>query len=117
MRPGSSVTLQIENEDGLRGWRCWAYKGGQRYAIGFKRRSDTVRRQLTPNKVVERENIYWCTDMEQQQRSNQIIIRTSGTETQQEASIASFTHLIHHYITGLKCAIRDECGHQVTQKN
>lgn len=83
MRPGSSVTLHIENEDGLQGWQCFVYKGGHMYRIQLRRSNDTVPRHFTPGRVVERENIFWCTDKERQQRSNQIIIRTSGIDTQQ----------------------------------
>lgn len=94
MRPGSSVTLHIENEDGLQGWMCWVYKGGRKNRIVLRLSNDTVRLPFSPGQVVKPENIFWCTDKEQLQRSNQIIIQTSGNIWQHE-NMFGFTSWIY----------------------
>lgn len=77
MRPGSSVTLQIENEDGLQGWLCWVYKGGKTKRIKLRLSNDTVRLPFSPTRLMDHETIFWCTDKDRKQRSNQIIVLTS----------------------------------------
>lgn len=84
MRPGSSVTLQIENEDGLQGWRCWVLKGGRTRRIKLRLSDDTVHLPFSPSRLTDPENIFWCTDKDVQQRSNQVIVLTSGNEMQEK---------------------------------
>lgn len=116
MRPGSLVTLQIEHEDGLQGWRCWVYRGGKIKYYKLRLRNDTVRLSFSPTSVVERENIFWCTDKEQQQRSNQIIVQTSGNDMQQK-NVFGFTNVIHCFLSNIKSAIQHFCDPFVTLKN
>lgn len=106
MRPRSSVTLQIENEDGLQGWLCWVYKGGRTKRIKLRLSNDTVRLPFSPNRLVDHETIFWCTDKDKQQRSNQIIVLTSGTDMQQD--IFGFMDLTH-FLSYIKSATRDLC--------
>ncbi|XP_058476328.1 uncharacterized protein LOC131448178 [Solea solea] len=79
MKGGYSVILQLDNEEGLQGWRCRVY----RRANGTK----TIKFKLKSNKTVDiyttirsgvPETIFWCTNSPQSDRSNQIIIRTSN---------------------------------------
>lgn len=93
MRPGSSVTLQIENEDGLQGWLCWVYKGGKTKRIKLRLSNDTVRLPFSSTSLMNRETIFWCTDKDRQQRSNQIIVFTSGNDMLQD--IFGFMDLTH----------------------
>lgn len=103
MRPGSSVTLQIENEDGLQGWLCWVYKGGRTRRIKLRLSNDTVRLPFSPNRLMDRETIFWCTDKDRQQRSNQIIVLTSGTDMQQDIfGLMDLTHFLSY----IKSAMR-----------
>lgn len=107
MRPGSSVTLQIENEDGLQGWLCWVYKGEKTKKIRLRLSDDAVGLPFTPSRLVDRESIFWCTDTQQQQRSNQIIVRVSGNALQQDNSLGftDFTEFLSH----IQSAKRDIC--------
>ncbi|XP_059181135.1 uncharacterized protein LOC131959934 [Centropristis striata] len=76
VRRGGSVVLQLDNEDGVQGWKCWAYTGGpkvERYRLRVK--NDSVSVSFQPNKLDVAETIFWCNNA--QQRSNQVTVRTS----------------------------------------
>ncbi|XP_075890634.1 uncharacterized protein LOC142893697 isoform X3 [Nelusetta ayraudi] len=102
MRPGSSVTLQIENEDGLQGWLCWVYKRGRTKRIKLRLSSDTVRLPFLANRLMDHETIFWCTDKDRQQRSNQIIVLTSDKQVSLE--IYPFPALAGESVT-LQCLV------------
>lgn len=101
MRPGSSVTLQIENEDGLQGWLCWVYKGGKTKRIKLQLSNDTVRLPFLPTRLMDHETIFWCTDKDRKQRSNQIIVLTSGNDMQQGIfGLMDLTHFLSYIKSG-----------------
>ncbi|XP_054454955.1 uncharacterized protein LOC129091383 isoform X2 [Anoplopoma fimbria] len=76
VRNGGSVVLQLGNEDGLKGWRCWVFDGGSTYMILLRLKNDSVRVVFQPNRLKVQQTIFWCTDT-QERRSNQIMVRTS----------------------------------------
>ncbi|XP_070847233.1 uncharacterized protein [Chaetodon trifascialis] len=84
MRVGGSVILQLENEDGLQGWRCWVNRGAQTKRIKLRLKNDSVSLDFQPNSLYVPETIFWCTDALQQHRSNQIIVWTSDKDVSLE---------------------------------
>ncbi|KAM9837694.1 uncharacterized protein ACBR49_018336 [Aulostomus maculatus] len=82
MRNESSVVLQLENEDGLQGWNCWVYRNElETKRIKLKLANNSVTVAFQPNKLVAPEELFWCTDSNEQHRSNQQRIRTSDKDT------------------------------------
>ncbi|XP_045924863.1 uncharacterized protein LOC123982933 isoform X2 [Micropterus dolomieu] len=80
MQTGGSVVLELENEDGLQGWTCWVYRPSikQIRRIALKLKNDSVNLAFQTYRLVVPETIFWCTDRNQDHRSNQITVRTSG---------------------------------------
>ncbi|XP_078135675.1 uncharacterized protein LOC144536415 isoform X2 [Sander vitreus] len=72
-----SVVLQLEHEDGLIGWKCFVNRGGQTKTIRLMLRNDNVSVVFQPRRLNVPETIFWCTDTNEQHRSNQITVRTS----------------------------------------
>ena len=81
VRTGSSVVLQLEHEDGLWGWKCFVYRGVSTKKIQLKLRNDSVSVVFQPKRLDVPETVFWCTDKTEQNRSNQITVRTSGRPT------------------------------------
>ncbi|KAF1374034.1 hypothetical protein PFLUV_G00245080 [Perca fluviatilis] len=77
VRTGSSVVLQLEHEDGLWGWKCFVYRGVSTKKIQLKLRNDSVSVVFQPKRLDVPETVFWCTDKTEQNRSNQITVRTS----------------------------------------
>ncbi|XP_049916770.1 uncharacterized protein LOC126400252 [Epinephelus moara] len=82
VQTGGSVVLQLDNEDGLQGWKCWVYRGKgpegtKRIALRLKNDSENVVFQTKRLEIPE--TVFWCSDNEQR-RSNQVIVRTSDKE-------------------------------------
>ncbi|KAK5850669.1 hypothetical protein PBY51_001527 [Eleginops maclovinus] len=75
MQEGSSVVLVLENRDGLSGWKCWVNRGPDTKKIVLRLKNDSVSLDFQPRQLLVRETIFWCSD--DQQRSNQITVRTS----------------------------------------
>uniref|UniRef100_A0A669EBU7 Ig-like domain-containing protein n=1 Tax=Oreochromis niloticus TaxID=8128 RepID=A0A669EBU7_ORENI len=78
MWKGGAVILKLENEDGLQGWRCWVYRGGEKpvmVSLKLEGVSNSMVFQTADLNVDE--TIYWCTDKGRTQRSNQVILTTS----------------------------------------
>ncbi|XP_069547554.1 uncharacterized protein [Brachyistius frenatus] len=80
MPKGSAVTLKIENDQGLQGWRCWVNRGvGEKERrIVLKLEEDSVSLVFQPRSLAVPETIFWCTNSGGDSRSNQITIRTSS---------------------------------------
>ncbi|XP_031699645.1 uncharacterized protein LOC116381541 [Anarrhichthys ocellatus] len=83
MQKGGSVLLQLDNDDGLHGWKCWVYRGGLTKKIALRLRNDNARVIFQPSRLNDQETVFWCTDTKQL-RSNQITIRTSEKATSLE---------------------------------
>ncbi|XP_010777656.1 uncharacterized protein [Notothenia coriiceps] len=79
VRRGDSVTLQLDNEDGLQGWMCWVYRGEKSKKIKLKIKNNTVSLVFQVNRLSVPETIYWCSN-DTQRRSNQITLRTSDKD-------------------------------------
>lgn len=77
IQPGGSVILQLDNNDGLQGWRCWVYTGEKEKKIILRLKPDSVSHTFQPSSRNVSESIFWCTDEAQTHRSNQITVRTS----------------------------------------
>ncbi|CAI5659249.1 unnamed protein product [Oreochromis niloticus] len=78
MWKGGAVILKLENKDGLKGWRCWVYRGGEKpimVSLKLEGVSNSMVFQTADLNVDE--TIYWCTDKNRTQRSNQVILTTS----------------------------------------
>ncbi|XP_010734566.3 uncharacterized protein LOC104923228 [Larimichthys crocea] len=78
MRPGESVVLQLDNDDGLQGWMCRVYRGHETKRIVLRSKDNPKSLSFQSKDLNVQETIYWCTDSTQQRRSNQITVRTSG---------------------------------------
>ncbi|KAM6898940.1 uncharacterized protein PEZ65_020860 [Lycodopsis pacificus] len=76
MQPGGSVLLQLDNEDGLHGWKCWVHRGGLTKKIALRLKNDNASVVFQTPRLNVRETVFWCTDTKQL-RSNQITVRTS----------------------------------------
>ncbi|KAL7372638.1 hypothetical protein ABVT39_019853 [Epinephelus coioides] len=80
VQTGGSVVLQLDNEDGLQGWKCWVYRGkGPEKRIALRLKNDSVSVVFQPKRLEIPETVFWCSDNEQG-RSNQVIVRTSEKE-------------------------------------
>ncbi|KAK9530570.1 hypothetical protein VZT92_012062 [Zoarces viviparus] len=77
MHTEGSVVLQLDNEEGLHGWKCWAYRGGPTKKIALRLEKDNASAVFQPLSLKVPETVFWCTDTKQL-RSNQITVRTSG---------------------------------------
>ncbi|XP_044035579.1 uncharacterized protein LOC122868072 isoform X2 [Siniperca chuatsi] len=77
MRTEGSVVLELENEDGLWGWKCWVKRGEKTKMIKLRLKDDNVSLAFQPNRLNDPETIFWCTDENEEKRSNQITVRTS----------------------------------------
>nr|XP_043869628.1 uncharacterized protein LOC122759122 [Solea senegalensis] len=78
MQSGRAVILQLDNEEGLQGWRCRVYRrANETKTIKFKLKSNKTADIYTEMRSGVPETIFWCTNRTQGDRSNQIIIRTS----------------------------------------
>lgn len=78
MPPDGSVILRLDNDEGLRGWKCYVFKQQQITGLRLKLANDSVSFEFQPNKLVDPETVFWCTNEDRSRRSNQVIIRTSG---------------------------------------
>ncbi|XP_037610863.1 uncharacterized protein LOC119479395 isoform X2 [Sebastes umbrosus] len=76
VRTEGSVVLQLDNEDGLKGWNCWFYQNGLTKMIKLRLAKDSVNVVFHSPKLTDPETIFWCSDTEKL-RSNQIIVRIS----------------------------------------
>ncbi|KAM9336623.1 uncharacterized protein ABDE67_019658 [Symphorus nematophorus] len=86
MRPGGSIVLQLDNDDGLQGWNCWVYRKTQEKTkrIKLKLKSNTVSLPFQRS-LDDPETIFWCTDSTKEQRSDQITVRISDKDVSLEA--------------------------------
>ncbi|KAM8729494.1 uncharacterized protein AB9X84_026725 [Acanthopagrus schlegelii] len=79
MKHGSAVVLNLYNDNRLSGWNCWVYRGNQTRKIVLIANND-VSLDFQPRRLEVPETIFWCTDRNQQIRSNQITVWTSDKE-------------------------------------
>lgn len=113
MRTGSSVVLQIDYEDGLLQpkWRCFVHKGGTTRRIMLALKNDTVRLSFQAYALLDRKNIFWCADKALRQRSNQIVVWTSGNIILCKDIFFWFINLTYCFV---KPAMRDLCWQRET---
>lgn len=78
MPPDGSVTLRLDNDGGLREWKCYVFKKEQTSEIRLMSVNDSLSFEFQPYKLVDSETIFWCANKNRSQRSNQVIIGTSG---------------------------------------
>ncbi|XP_062331542.1 uncharacterized protein LOC134031828 [Osmerus eperlanus] len=77
---GSSVTLNLEVEDGLEGWTCWVYKNGKVVKMRMKKTlmiASKTEVAFQPYELEENMGLYWCSDQNNQKRSSMVTLRTS----------------------------------------
>ncbi|XP_067344104.1 uncharacterized protein [Channa argus] len=82
MQTGGSVILHLENEDGLQGWKCWVNRGQnqiKKILLRLKNTND-ISINFQPSRLLVPETTFWCTDRNQNSRSNQITVSTSGKQ-------------------------------------
>ncbi|XP_034716136.1 uncharacterized protein LOC117936831 isoform X2 [Etheostoma cragini] len=77
VRPGDSVVLQLDHEEGLQGWKCFVYRAGKTMRIQLRLLNDSVSVVFQTKRLEIPETIFWCSDTNKQLRSNQITVRTS----------------------------------------
>ncbi|KAF3704549.1 hypothetical protein EXN66_Car020238 [Channa argus] len=80
MQTGGSVILHLENEDGLQGWKCWVNRGQnqiKKILLRLKNTND-ISINFQPSRLLVPETTFWCTDRNQNSRSNQITVSTSA---------------------------------------
>ncbi|XP_077958618.1 leukocyte immunoglobulin-like receptor subfamily B member 2 isoform X2 [Gasterosteus aculeatus] len=76
VRNGGSVVLQLDYDDGVKGWKCWVNTGEQTKTVRLRRSDEkAVSMSFQPNRLEVPESVFWCTN--QTLRSNQIRVRTS----------------------------------------
>lgn len=76
MPPDGSVTLRLDNDGGLREWKCYVFKKEQTSEIRLMSVNDSLSFEFQPYTLVE--TIFWCANKNRSQRSNQVVIGTSG---------------------------------------
>lgn len=79
MRIGDSVVLRLDHDGGLKAWNCWVYRGKNTKMIKLNLNDDSKTLDFQSRAVRCLETIFWCTDSTQKRRSNQVIVRTSGS--------------------------------------
>ncbi|XP_029312600.1 uncharacterized protein LOC115024877 [Cottoperca gobio] len=84
VRTGGSVILQLDNEGGLQGWKCFVNREGLTKRIALKMMIDSVSVVFQPKRMYIQETIFWCTDTPEEHRSNQITVRTSAKDVSLE---------------------------------
>ncbi|KAF3704556.1 Fc receptor-like protein 2 [Channa argus] len=86
MQTGGSVILHLENEDGLQGWKCWVNRGlnqTNKIVLRLKNPND-ISINFQTSRLLVPETIFWCTDSNLNNRSNQVTVRTSGRQVSLE---------------------------------
>ncbi|XP_015237871.1 PREDICTED: uncharacterized protein LOC107089535 [Cyprinodon variegatus] len=79
VRKNSKVILEITNDDGLYGWECKVNRGEETKRVRLKHQNATsLAFETTELRVPE--TIYWCYHNTKNQRSNQVILRTTVNE-------------------------------------
>lgn len=74
-----SVILKLNNEDdGLREWKCFVYRGHETKKIKFNITGATNSLDFQPRALYVPETSFWCTNGDETQRSNLVTIKTSG---------------------------------------
>lgn len=86
MPPDGSVILRLDNDGGLRDWKCYVFKKEQTSEISLMSANDSLSFEFQPYKLVDTETIFWCANRNRSQRSNQVTIRTSGRCSSHAAS-------------------------------
>ncbi|XP_034564166.1 uncharacterized protein LOC117830239 [Notolabrus celidotus] len=118
MQVGGSVILSLHNEDGLEGWKCWFYRGGgtKTKKIGLRVKENNLRLDFQPARLTAPETIFWCSDGTEQNRSNQITIRTS--EKKLSLEMYPLPALVGERLT-LRCLVwgTDQISHTVFYKD
>lgn len=79
MHTGDSVVLRLDHDGGLKGWNCWVYRGNNTKMIKLRLNNDSKTLDFQSRPVGYLGTIFWCTDSTQKLRSNQVIVRTSGS--------------------------------------
>lgn len=79
MPTDGSVTLRLDHDGGLGGWKCYVFKKEQTSELRLMSvKNNSVSYEFQPNRLVDPETIFWCANKDRSQRSNQVLIRTSG---------------------------------------
>ncbi|KAG8009098.1 hypothetical protein GBF38_011707, partial [Nibea albiflora] len=104
MRPGESVVLQLDHDDGLQGWMCHVYRGHETKRIALRTRDNPKSLTFQPRDLKVEETIFWCTDSTRQHRSNQITVRTSvkdiSLEMYPQPAVAGEDLILKCYVWG-----------------
>uniref|UniRef100_G3P1I3 Ig-like domain-containing protein n=1 Tax=Gasterosteus aculeatus TaxID=69293 RepID=G3P1I3_GASAC len=83
VRSGGSVVLQLDYDDGVKGWKCWVNTGEQTKTVRLRRSDEkAVSVSFQSNRLEVPESVFWCTN--QELRSNQIRVRTSEKDVSLE---------------------------------
>lgn len=71
----------LDTDEDLVGWSCFALReqGKREISLNIVKGSTSI--EFQPNKLVDVETIFWCENKDQSQRSNQVVLRTSGRWT------------------------------------
>ncbi|XP_074518747.1 sialoadhesin [Halichoeres trimaculatus] len=116
MQVGASVILRLNNEDGLKGWRCWVYRGDRTKRIALRLKGEEVSFDFRPRRFTVHETILWCSDETEKHRSNQVIVRTSGNRLSLEMyplpAIEGETLTLRCYVWGT-----DQISHTIFYKD
>ncbi|KAM8836919.1 obscurin-like [Spinachia spinachia] len=75
-----SVLLQLHNEDGVKGWRCWVNAGEHTSPVDIRKAKEkAVSVVFQTHRLNVQESVFWC-NATQQLRSNQVQLRTSVSQ-------------------------------------
>ncbi|XP_062416004.1 uncharacterized protein LOC119212782 [Pungitius pungitius] len=104
VRKGGSVILQLDHEDGVKGWKCWVNTGEQTQKVPMRRSLEkAVRVVFQTHRLEAPESVFWCTGT-QQLRSNQILVRTSVSEQYVALEMYPLPAVVGESLT-LKCLV------------
>lgn len=78
MQPKGSVTLRLDNDEGLWGWNCFVNREDKTHFILLKLKKDNVSLEFQTSPLAVPETTYWCSNGNKSKRSNQVTVRTSG---------------------------------------
>ncbi|KAL6095208.1 uncharacterized protein ACO6RY_16457 [Pungitius sinensis] len=104
VRKGGSVILQLDHEDGVKGWKCWVNTGEQTQKVPMRRsHEEAVSVVFQTYRLEVQESVFWCTGT-QQLRSNQIRVRTSVSEQYVAFEMYPLPAVVGESLT-LKCLV------------
>ncbi|XP_017166128.1 uncharacterized protein LOC103481052 isoform X2 [Poecilia reticulata] len=81
MRKNAKVLLELTNDDGLQGWQCRVNRGTKTRTVKLKLNNENPTSFIFETKeLIVPKTIYWCEKKDTEDRSNQVVLRTTDNE-------------------------------------